>query len=142
VSDTLSSGACVLVWVHREAFLCQLRDFLEGLGCVVVEAATGPEVLSVLAKPGFEADLLVADASSRDAAALARQAVQCRPALKVLMISSEPEYINRALVPEASIAFIEKPFAWCELRRAVEALLSLRMGPGQCGFRPVVATAG
>ncbi len=123
-------GGAVLLSVYYQALGEQLRAFLTTMGYVVVEAASPGETLALLQAQTQKVDLLLADSSSQDAPALARQALRSRPGLKVLVISGEPGYVNRALMPQAGIAFLEKPFAWRVLKRKVESLLACRIPPG------------
>ncbi len=123
-------GGAVLLSVYYQALGEQLRTFLTGMGYVVVEAANPRETLELLEARTQKVDLLLADSSSQDAPALARQALRSRPGLKVLVISGEPGFVNRTLMPQTGIAFLEKPFAWRVLKRKLESLLARRIPPG------------
>ena len=117
----------VVVVVRGPSFRAQLRGFLAQDGHRIVTARTTGQALKlVTASP---VDWLIADASSGNTLALAIRAVTHNPALKVLLISAEPEYAGRAAVADVRVHFIEKPFAWSDLKRKVDALLELRRGP-------------
>lgn len=114
----------VLISVQQAPLLDQIRDFLQHAGYAVLESASAEDTLHMLSHPWYRIDLLLADGTIREAQQLMRQAALFRPGLKVLLISGDPDYINRALMPELEIAFIEKPFAWRDLSCAIAELLT------------------
>jgi DNA-binding response OmpR family regulator len=114
----------VLISVRQASLLDQLCEFLRGAGYAVVAAASDGDTLQFLRGMPPEVDLLLADTPAADAPELARAAVTFRPGLKVLLISGDPDYVNRELVPDLGIGFIEKPFAWSSLGRTVAELLT------------------
>jgi DNA-binding NtrC family response regulator len=113
----------VLISVSQQGLLYQIRDFLHGAGHRVMEAASDDAVLQILDESCSGPDLLLIDVHSHDAHRLARQAVLRRPGLKVLLISGEPEYITRELVPYTEVGFLERPFAWCDLKSKIDELM-------------------
>jgi DNA-binding response OmpR family regulator len=113
----------VLISVPQHGLLRQIRDFLGEAGHQVVVAATEDAALEILDDSRSELDLLLVDAHGQNAPRLARHAALRRPGMKVLFISGEPEYIGRALIPEAEVGFLERPFAWCELTRKIDELM-------------------
>ncbi|HVX66663.1 MAG TPA: hypothetical protein VHA11_08685 [Bryobacteraceae bacterium] len=113
----------VLLSVPQQGLLRQIRNFLGETGHQVMEASTEAAALRILDDSRSELDLLLLDAHIQDAPRLARQAALRRPRMKVLLISGEPEYIGRALIPETEIGFLEKPFAWCELKRKIDEMI-------------------
>lgn len=113
----------VLISVPQQGLLRQIYNFLGEAGHHVIEAATEDAALEILDDSRAELDLLLVDAHGQNAPRLARQAALRRPGMKVLLISAEPEYIGRALIPEAEIGFLERPFAWCELKRKIDELM-------------------
>jgi DNA-binding response OmpR family regulator len=114
----------VLISVQHAPLLEQIREFLRRAGHAVMVAVSAEDALQLLGGPWCNIDLLLAETPLRDAAELAREAVSRRPGVRVLLISGEPEYINRELMPELEIGFIEKPFAWRDLSEAIARLLS------------------
>jgi DNA-binding NtrC family response regulator len=114
----------VLISVRHVPLLDQIRDFLQRAGYTVLESQSPVDALNMLSSPWCGIDLLLADATIRDAPQFVRQTISRQPRLKVLMISGDPDYVNRELMPEPEIAFIEKPFAWCELKHAIAELLT------------------
>lgn len=115
----------VLVSIPQSGLLRQVRDFLDEAGNRVLEAATEDAALRILDESSSELDLVLIDTHGQNAPSLARQAIRLRPDLKVLMISGEPEYIIRALVSEAGVGFLERPFAWRELKHKIDELMGM-----------------
>ncbi len=113
----------VLLSVTQQWLLRQIREFLHGAGLSVMEAATEDVALRILCESRPEVGLLLLEASAQDAPRLARQAARCRPGMKILLLSSDPDFVNRALMPEAEVGFLEKPFAWCELKSKLDELM-------------------
>ncbi len=121
----------VLLSVTQQWLLRQIREFLHGAGLSVMEAATEDVALRILCESRPEVGLLLMEANEQDAPRLARQAVRCRPGMKILLLSGEPEFVNRALMPEAEVGFLEKSFAWCELKRKLEELMGTQEIQGE-----------
>jgi DNA-binding response OmpR family regulator len=113
----------VLISVPQQGLLRQIRNFLGEAGHHVMEAATEEAAMQILDDERSELDLLLVDAHGQNAPRLARQAALRRPGIKVLLISGEPEYVSRALIPESEVGFLERPFAWCELKRKIDELM-------------------
>jgi DNA-binding response OmpR family regulator len=132
--------ATVLLAIEQWPLLEQIRRFLEADGYRVVEAAAVGTALEMLDQLR-EVELLLADVPLPYAAGLAGQAVERCAGIKVLLISGEPEFVNRELVPEAEIGFIEKPFAWCELKRTIDELLFVRIAERNCKLRTLTASS-
>jgi DNA-binding NtrC family response regulator len=126
----------VLISIRQAPLLDQIREFLQGVGYAVVAATSDDDTLQVLNRIPQDVDLLLADTPVADAPGLARTAVTSRPGLKVLLISGDPDYVNRELMPEAAIGFIEKPFAWCSLGRTVADLLASPATDLSCSATP------
>ncbi len=110
----------VLLLVHSEALRVQVRGFLGDAGVRVVEGLATSEVLDLSEQFWQGIDLLLTDASP----ALVHQAICRGSRTNALVISSHPENINRELMPEPRVNFIEKPFAWRELKDKIDAVLS------------------
>ena len=66
---------------------------------------------------------MLADACAQDSARLVQQTLSYRPAIRLLLMCSEPDYIGRSLIPDARVAFVETPFAWCELRTKIADIM-------------------
>lgn len=124
-----SGTGAVLVSIAAEGLRLQVVEFLNRCGLPVLEAETGSELLDITENECVIA-LFLADMRVEDAPGLMREAARRRPDLHALVISSDPEYVNRELVPDPCVHFIEKPFAWCELGEKIARLL-----------RPTAATA-
>jgi len=114
----------VLVAVPQKWLSRQIREFLREDGHRVFEAPTHETALRILEESGQEMGLLLLDAHGMDAPHLAQDAVRKAPGVKILLISSEPEYISRMLLPEVEASFLEKPFAWCALRQKIDEMMS------------------
>ncbi len=109
--------AAVLVSIASEGLRLQVVEFLNRCGLPVIEAETGLDPTeSAIA-------LFLTDMRVEDAPVLMREAARHRPDLRALVISGDPEYVNRELVPDLSVHFIEKPFAWCELSEKIAKLM-------------------
>lgn len=121
----LTTGTVLLSIPHLPV-LQQVREFLRRAGYAVLVAASAADAMQLLAGPWCGIDLLLAETPLPTAAELAHEAVARRPGVRVLLISGEPDYINREFAPEPWIAFIEKPFAWNDLNRTISSLLSAR----------------
>jgi hypothetical protein len=112
----------VLLWIRNQELRRQLSEFLGASGYACVDF-NGPD------KPP-ECGLLLAEVGLEEAVILARNTPEDRPDLRLLFVCGEPAYVGRALLTDPRVAFIEKPFAWCELRRAILELLA--PAPGEC----------
>ena len=123
-SKATKATPAVLVSVSNRDLGRQLSEFLYGLGVAVVLA--GPALDTALRQNG-EIDVVLADLPYEGGAALVERLAARRPALKALLISGEPDYVNRACWPQPWLEFIEKPFAWCDLKRRFERLLRVRV---------------
>jgi hypothetical protein len=114
----------ILVSIGSEVFREQIHFFLTGVGFSVWQDNWSTEAPALC---NSEIDLLLTDAPIRDVVPL----VQCAlsgggPPLRVLVISAEPDYVCHALVPNPSIDFIEKPFAWQDLERKINTMFDNR----------------
>jgi response regulator RpfG family c-di-GMP phosphodiesterase len=114
------AGGSVVVCIAGRELRLQVTEFLGRCGLSILEAETGGELRRL---GGREIVLVVADMPVQQAAKAVREAAWFKPELRTLLISSDPERINRELVPDPWIHFIEKPFAWCELGEKVARLL-------------------
>jgi DNA-binding NtrC family response regulator len=113
----------VLLAIVHEPLRLQISDFLSDLDLEVVEAGTASEILDIVRRAGSQNHLLLTDvavAAGRDPASTVTSAT---PNVRALVISGDPEYVNRELVPDERIDFIEKPFAWRELGEKIAYLL-------------------
>jgi hypothetical protein len=117
----------ILLSISCAALREQIRLFLAGVGLSVWDGNWPGNEPSVVFNS--EIDLLLSDAPIHEIMQLVQWLHADDPALKTLVISAEPEYICRALMPNPSVEFIEKPFAWRDLERKVGAML------GQAGVQ-------
>jgi DNA-binding response OmpR family regulator len=116
-----SEAPVIILSISYEALRHQLRRFLTGIGFSVREANCESDALDASES---KVDLLLADAPFHDGLRSLQRALEAHPTLKVLLISAEPDYICRALLPNPLVEFIEKPFAWRELERKINELMS------------------
>ncbi len=117
-----SDAGAVLVSIAAEGLRLQVIEFLNRCGLRVLEAGTENEVLE-FTEHDCAIGLLLADARVDDAPRLVREAARRSPDIRALVISGDPECINRELVPDPCVHFIEKPFSWCELGDKIARLL-------------------
>jgi DNA-binding response OmpR family regulator len=115
-----SSTGAVLVSIAAEALRLQVVDFLNRCGLHVLEAGTASQLLEIT-KHDCAIALLLADMPVEEAPGLLR--ATARWDLRALVISGDPDFINRELVPDPGVHFIEKPFSWCELGDKIARLL-------------------
>ncbi len=111
----------VLVSTRHQELQRQFCDILAEAGYA---CTAGDGTAEALHAP--DVDLIIAEVQVEHTPVLAVRALAARPDLKLLFICSEPAYIGRALVPDRRVAFIEKPFAWDDLRRTILDLLTTR----------------
>jgi DNA-binding NtrC family response regulator len=123
-SEATKAMPAVLVSVSNRDLGRQLTDFLYGMGAAVVLA--GPALESALQRNN-QVEVLVTDLPCQGGAEIVARLAARQPALKALFISGEPDYINRACWPQPWLEFIEKPFAWSELKRRFDRLMQLRV---------------
>jgi CheY-like chemotaxis protein len=101
------------------------RRILEKDGYAVMEAASGPDALKLLADDKH-VDLLVADLAMPEISGeeLTRQLRSKRPELKVLYVTGHVDrlFVERQILPEGE-AFLEKPFTVQGLLEAVSLQL-------------------
>jgi len=135
---THMAARTVVISVRQASLLDQLCEFLRGAGYAVVAAASDDNPLQLLFRMPPDVDLLLADTPAAEASELARTAAAFRPGLKVLLISGDPDYVNRELIPDPAIGFIEKPFAWSSLGRRVADLLILPRSDLSCSRTPAI----
>ncbi|MGE5647702.1 MAG: hypothetical protein ACM336_18150 [Acidobacteriota bacterium] len=124
----LATGT-VLVSIPHLPLLRQIREFLRRAGYAVLVAGSASDAVQLIGSSWCNIDLLLAETPLPDAAQLVRDAVARRPAVRVLLISGEPEFVGREFVPEPGVGFIEKPFAWSELSGMIAGLLGAVPAP-------------
>ncbi len=115
VTDRPAEKVVILLWIRNPELRRQLSEFLvaAGYACVDVTSPLPPDC-----------GLLVAEVDLEQAAVLARSAPLDRPDLRLLLVCGEPAYVGRTLTADPRVAFIEKPFAWRELRQMILELLT------------------
>lgn len=133
-------AGAVLVSIAAEGLRLQVIEFLNRCGLRVLEADAESEVLD-FAERDCAIRLLLADARLDDAPRLVREATRRRPDIRALVISGDPEFINRELVPDPCVHFIEKPFSWCELGDKIARLLRPAAAPEPRRAEPQAARA-
>jgi PAS domain S-box-containing protein len=121
-----TSGKSVLVVDDETEVRGLLVEALHDLGCLVLEAETGPAGLLIIQSTAA-IDLLVTDIGlpGLNGRQLADAAVQARPGLPVLMITG---YAGTALEKtslEPGMDLMRKPFGMDEFRRQITELLKV-----------------
>jgi DNA-binding response OmpR family regulator len=112
-----SGKVTVLVSLHNQALRGQVSQFIAQAGYEVLEAASPARAESIAnSHPGSIAVLLT-DAPPRGAAEILSSANYRQRWMTALVISGDPAAVNEEAVPDPRLAFIEKPFAWRQLRR-------------------------
>ncbi|HOK45922.1 MAG TPA: hypothetical protein PLA43_05665 [Bryobacteraceae bacterium] len=119
-----SDAGAVLVSIAAEGLRRQIVEFLSHCGLRVLEAGAGHETPQA-PEQSCSIGLLIADARVHEAPKLVREAARHHPDIQLLVISGDPPWINRELVPDPCIHFIEKPFSWCELGDEVAGILGV-----------------
>ncbi len=117
----------VVLVVDDEAPIRQMvRRILQNSGYRVVEAASGPEALSLL-EDGMPLDLLIADLQMPELSGeeMAQRVHTTRGDLKVLYVTGNIDrlFADRPVLREGE-AFLDKPFTAEGLRKAVSLLLT------------------
>ncbi len=127
---TSGRAGCIVVCIAAGELRTQVTDFLSRSGFSVVETESGTDLRKFAER---EVALLLADTRIEQALNVVREAARLKQNMQVLLISGEPESINKELVPDPWVHFIEKPFAWCELHDRIAWLL--RPAAGAAGVR-------
>ena len=113
-------GASVLVVDDDSDVRAFLAESLEGLGCTVVAAASGPEGLQALG--GWRPDLALIDYAmpGMNGADAARAARKLHPGLPIVFVTgyAESEQLEAALGGDVPV--LRKPFTLAQLASAVE----------------------
>jgi len=86
-----------------------LSDFMRNAGLDVLSATSGEEALAVAWSFAGDIRILITDVMmpGMSGPELAKELVQSRPAMKVLLISAFPEF---TAIPDESWQFMSKPF--------------------------------
>jgi DNA-binding response OmpR family regulator len=113
----------ILVWIALAELRRQVSDFLCSCGFSVIVADARDQALEIASRLD-EVRLILADSSVEDGGALVRGIGARAGTVSTLLISANPEYVNRALAPELALHFIEKPFAWRDLKNKIESVLA------------------
>jgi PAS domain S-box-containing protein len=116
-----ASGARILVVDDDDDVRAFLAESLEGLGCTVVSAASGPEGLQALR--GWRPDLALIDYAmpGMNGAEAARASREIHPGLPIVFVTgyAESEQLEAAL-GDGHAPVLRKPFTLAELAAAVE----------------------
>jgi len=116
----------VLLAEDEAALRMLMREFLETLGCTVLEADSGTEAVRQAEQHPGPITLLMTDVvmPGMSGRALAEQVAARRPEIKVLYVSG---YTNNAIVHhgvlQADMMFLQKPFTLDALERKLEEIL-------------------
>jgi DNA-binding NtrC family response regulator len=113
----------VLLSIPQEAVRQQISEFLADAGCRTLAAATELEAMGIAERHYGAIDVLLCDMPPYEGSRLVHALGRQHPGLKALLICGDPECINRELLPDPNVAFIEKPFAWREFKHALDTLL-------------------
>ena len=118
----------ILIVEDQESVRDLLKTFLEQRGYTVLAAQDGEEAKCLFYDYPNDIDLLVTDVvlPGMDGSGVARLFLERRPTTQVLFISGFGEEV----LPDASAAFLRKPFHLEELATTVRGLLQNRSGCG------------
>ncbi|MGA9582125.1 MAG: PAS domain-containing protein [Allosphingosinicella sp.] len=115
-----AAGASILVIDDDSDVRAFLAESLEGLGCTVAAAASGPEGLNAL--DGWRPDLALIDYAmpGMNGAQAARAARELHPGLPIVFVTgyAESEQLEAAL--GCDVPVLRKPFTLAQLASAVE----------------------
>jgi PAS domain S-box-containing protein len=103
-----------------------MREFLQQLGCTVLDTGSSAEALRLAREHGGPIDLLITDVvmPGMSGGHLARELVRSRPQMRVLYTSGYPdETIVRHGVLEPGTHFLQKPFSLDLLARKMDEAL-------------------
>jgi CheY-like chemotaxis protein len=111
---------CVLVVDDADDVRAAIVSIFEDLGFDVLDAASGPQALSLLRDPDIDVSLLFTDVQmpGMDGQQLAAEALKLRPALKIIFTSG---FTGKKSVGEP---FIAKPFRRSVLSELVSRTLA------------------
>ena len=126
---TITGGSEAILIVEDEEDVREVAAAtLRQLGYRTTVARDGRDALELL-RGGCEADLLFSDyvmPNGLNGAELAREAVQCRPGLKVLLTSG---YVRQGAPDGDDFTIIEKPYRVADLAARIRQLLGDRARP-------------
>lgn len=113
----------VLLVDDDDAMRALVREWLEALGCVVAEAASGREALALARNDAF--DVLFADVllpGGLDGFELAVAATNLQPAMKVFFASGEAWGPTQA--EEPGTTFLHKPYGKADLAATLHKVMA------------------
>ncbi|HEX6374235.1 MAG TPA: PAS domain S-box protein [Allosphingosinicella sp.] len=119
-ASAAAAGKRVLVVDDDDDVRAFLADSLEGLGCTVVTAASGPEGLEALR--GWQPHLALIDYAmpGMHGADAARAARQIHPGLPIVFVTGFAESVQLEAALGGDVPVLRKPFTLAELAAAVE----------------------
>ena len=125
---SIGVGEVVLVVDDEDCIRHIVRLILEARGYLVLDASNGLEGLAVCRNHLGRIDILLSDIvmPKLDGCALAAEAVELRPGLKVLLMSG---YSDPAVMAKGSFRtapFLQKPFTMAALEQKVRSVLDSR----------------
>jgi len=116
------STGTVLVAVPGDELRRQLIGFLATLGYACVAMSRLEAALRMLQGSSAGLEILVGDVPLPEAESVAAAVAAARLTMRMLFLSSEPESVTRNVVPNPGVMFVEKPFAWCDLKAVLSAM--------------------
>ena len=105
----------VLVSVSNQGVRDQISQFVAAAGYAVLEAEQMAQAEAVVIGARAPVAVLITDGPARGAAEFISLMSGRQRWLRALVISAHPAAVNKELIPDERVAFIEKPFAWREL---------------------------
>jgi signal transduction histidine kinase/CheY-like chemotaxis protein/HAMP domain-containing protein len=120
----LTGGSETILLVEDEAILREMaRDILKDCGYQLLEASTGKEALDVWRESASRIDLVLTDMVMPDGISgvdLAERLLADRPDLKIIFTSGYTSAeINAELLSRSQARFLQKPYSYTTLARAV-----------------------
>jgi PAS domain S-box-containing protein len=125
-----SRGETILLVEDQPSVREMVRESLESLGYVVLDAEGGEQALDIARSHGGRIDLLVTDVvmPRMSGRAVAEEVATLRPGIRVLYCSGHPnEIVARQGLLEPGVNLLEKPFTIATLARRLREVL----GPGE-----------
>ncbi len=118
VSKSASTGTVLAVICGTE-LRRQVADFIAAEGYACLTTPTLQAALETLSRPEAEVDLVMAEVRLHEAQSTAASITAVRPEANVLFVCSAPSAEAKRPVTDRRVTFIEKPFAWGELRQVL-----------------------
>lgn len=126
-APAIEAHETILLAEDSEALREMAREYLESVGYVVLEAASGPQALEKAKEFHGKIHLLLTDVVMPEMSGpeLVRQMTALRPELKVIFTSGyTSDAIARQGVLDPAVAFIQKPYRPKALARKIQEVLA------------------